>query len=164
LEGFHGNLEMASGDDIFLLEKFTKKFPHQCHFLKSIKAMVQTDTMSSWTDFFHQQIRWGAKSIGYTSWFTKIIGIMVILVNISLLLLVSMAAVNPVYGNYLAVIFFSKLVIDFVLLQRTAVFLKQHLSLTVYPFIAILYPFYLVLIVLTTFVLPFNWKERTFSK
>ena len=47
LNGFQGNENIASGDDIFLFEKFYKKYPYRVHFLKSNHAIVSTKAIKS---------------------------------------------------------------------------------------------------------------------
>jgi len=47
LKGFEGNNNIASGDDVFLLEKFIKNHPKQVHYLKSIESLVLTKPENS---------------------------------------------------------------------------------------------------------------------
>ncbi|MCB0465985.1 MAG: glycosyltransferase, partial [Aequorivita sp.] len=48
VNGFSGNNHIASGDDIFLLEKMKKAFPKRVQFLKSKDAIVTTKSQQKW--------------------------------------------------------------------------------------------------------------------
>ena len=81
LKGFEGNSNMASGDDIFLLEKVTKTHPNSLHYLKCIDAIVNTQPQKSWGNLFSQRLRWAAKTSAYKNTFGKLTGITVFLMN-----------------------------------------------------------------------------------
>ncbi len=65
--GYCGNDHMASGDDVFLINKMSQKYPGGVGFLKSKHAIVKTMPQKSWTDFVQQRIRWATKSMVYSS-------------------------------------------------------------------------------------------------
>lgn len=65
VEGFKGINQLASGDDLFLIQKLKKQFPGQIHFLKSNAATVKTLPQPSLKQFIRQRLRWGTKSRSY---------------------------------------------------------------------------------------------------
>ena len=79
LNGFEGNNHLASGDDIFLLEKMFKHFPKKTKYLKSDKALIITSAEPTLKKLFQQRIRWASKSTSYSNRFTKIVGLIVLL-------------------------------------------------------------------------------------
>ena len=81
VNGFDGNTNIASGDDIFLLEKISKNFPKQLHYLKCEKAIVTTQSQTTWSHLTSQRIRWAAKTSAYNNWFGKLTGLIVLLMN-----------------------------------------------------------------------------------
>ena len=90
LNGFEGNSSIASGDDIFLLEKMIENFPEETHYLKSQDAIVETKSEKTIEFFLNQQIRWASKSANYKNIFTKFVGIVIFTMNLTILeLLVS---------------------------------------------------------------------------
>ncbi len=62
LGGFQGVDHMASGDDVFLLQKINRAYPGQCCFLKCRKALVRTRAQQDLASFFQQRIRWASKT------------------------------------------------------------------------------------------------------
>lgn len=65
VDGFNGIDEIASGDDMLLMHKISKKFPGKLFYLKSQRALVETVPMLTWKSFFHQRIRWASKAMHY---------------------------------------------------------------------------------------------------
>ena len=61
LGGFEGVDHLASGDDVFLLQKIHRAFPGQCRFLKCREALVRTCAQPDVGSFFQQRIRWASK-------------------------------------------------------------------------------------------------------
>ena len=57
VNGFVGIDNIASGDDMLLMHKISTQYRGSVHYLKSKKAIVSTQPMKSWKDFFNQRIR-----------------------------------------------------------------------------------------------------------
>ena len=67
VNGFSGNDHIASGDDIFLMEKMKKAFPEQVRFLKSEEAIVSTKPQKTWKNVINQRITTSKmKNVGIT--------------------------------------------------------------------------------------------------
>ena len=125
VNGFEGNTKIASGDDLFLLQKMTIKFPTKIYYLKSNEAIVTTNSENSWKLFLNQQIRWAAKTTAYKSYFSKFVGLIVLAINLTLVILVIASVFNSFYWIYLSIIYLQKLLFDFLLIHKTATFLKS---------------------------------------
>ncbi len=165
LNGFEGNSEIASGDDIFLFEKFLKDFPKEVHFLKSKNAIVSTSTLGSWKDVVQQRVRWASKTGSYHFFFPKLVGLIVFLGNLSLLISIFLFIKNPYQWYYSLSIWIFKAMIDSILLIQTSKFFENRNSsiLTLFKS-SIFYPFFVVYIALRSMVSSYQWKGRTFSK
>ncbi|MBT8318288.1 MAG: glycosyltransferase [Lutibacter sp.] len=164
VNGFEGNTEIASGDDLFLLQKMTAKFPSKISYIKSNEAIVSTNSESSWKLFLNQQIRWAAKSTAYKSIFSKIVGLVVFALNFMLVLLILSALFYSFYWNYLLIIYSVKLLIDFILIYKTATFLKNKNSLSYYSITSFIYPFFIVFTGILSLFKNYEWKGRSFNK
>src|SRR5690606_32425766 len=77
LNGFEGNSEIASGDDVFLLEKAIHHNKRKVQYLKSEHAVVSTVALNSWSNLIEQRVRWAAKSSAYKNLFGKFVGLIV---------------------------------------------------------------------------------------
>lgn len=164
LRGFKGNTEIASGDDIFLLEKMFKAYPNKVKFLKSEETIVKTKAENTWKLFVNQQIRWASKSASYKSIFAKFVGIVVFSENLLVLVLGIAAMLFPQNWLYFILVFTLKIIVDFMLIAQTAVFLKNTKSLKYYLFVSFLYPFFIVYIGCLSLFKNYEWKGRSFKK
>ena len=64
VNGFEGNYQYASGDDMFLIEKMYRQYPDKIAFLKSDSAVVKTYPKCDWPSLIKQRIRWAKKNKG----------------------------------------------------------------------------------------------------
>ncbi len=67
VNGYEGNYQYASGDDMFLIEKMRAAFPKRISFVKSINAVVSTTSKQDWKSLLKQRIRWAGKNKGLHS-------------------------------------------------------------------------------------------------
>ncbi|MFN0036514.1 MAG: glycosyltransferase [Saprospiraceae bacterium] len=66
--GYAGNEHLASGDDMFLVQKVAARWPGSVAFLKSREAAVLTEAAPDWRAFWQQRLRWGTKNAALPSW------------------------------------------------------------------------------------------------
>ncbi|WP_343613348.1 glycosyltransferase [Flavobacterium sp.] len=163
LNGFDGNDKIASGDDVFLLQKAIEKFSNQVHYLKAHGAIVTTKPTENWKALFHQRVRWAAKTSSYNSIFGKLLGLIVFFGNLSFVigffLLLFKIWPYPIF-----VIFaFSKVTIDFVLLSITNQFLTKT-KIKSLLLSNLLYPFFSSTVALYSLFGSYEWKDRQFKK
>ncbi|HKO78187.1 MAG TPA: glycosyltransferase, partial [Flavobacterium sp.] len=71
LKGFEGNSAIASGDDVFLLQKALSQHPEKVAYLKSKNTIVTTKPVNDWKSLFYQRVRWASKTTSYQSIFGK---------------------------------------------------------------------------------------------
>jgi cellulose synthase/poly-beta-1,6-N-acetylglucosamine synthase-like glycosyltransferase len=164
LNGFENNSDIASGDDIFLLEKFIKKDSKRIQYLKSQMAIVTTKPAKHLRDLIHQRLRWASKTTRYTNTFAKSVGAIVLLSNIVCLALIPAVILGGLTLKTAMALFVIKFSIDLLLLFKTSRFFKQETLLLSYLFSSLLYPFFSVYIVLMSLFKSYEWKGRTFKK
>jgi len=164
VNGFVDNTNIASGDDIFLMEKMLKAYPKKVKFLKSNENIVETKAENTWKLFKNQQIRWASKSAFYKSLFAKLVGILVFLENILLLVLGISALFFQQFWIYFVLIFTAKIIVDFIIIAQTSVFLKSTKSLKYYLPISLVYPFFIVFTGCLSTFKTYDWKGRSFKK
>ena len=157
LKGYAQNDHLASGDDVFLLQKFLKAYPDRVVYLKQKEALILTQAQSSWKHLFNQRKRWAAKASAYTSYFALSTAFLVFIGNLSTI-------ISIFYLAELGWLIVLKLAVDFVLISLTARLFNQTGTLKNYVWVALLYPFITVYIALTSQLKSFEWKGRSFKK
>lgn len=164
LNGFQGNSNIASGDDIFLFEKFYRKYPNEVHFLKSKLALVTTFPVKSWKKLINQRMRWAAKSSSYKLIFGKFVGLLVLLMNLSSIASLLFLFWSQENSFIFIFIIISKITIDFLLIKNISTFYIESKKIKNYLFASILYPFFSVFIFFKTLFGKYYWKERMFKR
>ena len=86
VDGFEGIDNIASGDDMLLMQKMAKRYPDQIAFLKNQRATVLTNAIGTLKPFAQQRIRWASKSGSYQEFQILLILVFVFLFCVSLLL------------------------------------------------------------------------------
>lgn len=62
LGGYTGNENIASGDDVFLMQKIFLNDSNAVGFVKNADAFARTQSPASFSEFLNQRIRWTSKS------------------------------------------------------------------------------------------------------
>lgn len=164
IDGFSGNKNIASGDDIFMLEKMIKAYPDKVKYLKSSEAIVSTKAEKSFSNLLQQRIRWASKTSAYKNSFGKLTGIIVLIMNLYLIVLLLLALFGYITWQHIGLVFILKFNLDFLILYPTSLFFKQQKSLSSYVLSSILYPFFCVSVAVFSIFKKYNWKGRIYSK
>jgi glycosyltransferase involved in cell wall biosynthesis len=162
LNGFDGNNKIASGDDVFLLQKAANLFPDEVHYLKSEEAIVVTKPTRNWKSLFYQRVRWAAKTSSYQSGFGKILGIIVFFGNLSFVVGFFFFVFGILPYPFFVLFAFLKFTVDFVLLYITNRFLtKTRIKSLLLS--SLLYPFFSSAVALYSLFGSYEWKGRRFK-
>jgi glycosyltransferase involved in cell wall biosynthesis len=163
LNGFEGNDKIASGDDVFLLQKAITKSPEKVHYLKSENNIVITKPMNDWKSLFYQRVRWASKTGSYQSAFGKGLGLLIFTGNLSLILLIVLSIFGCITVAYPLLIFITKAIIDSILIYKTNHFLcKSKISYLLLS--SIWYPFFSSSVAIYSLFGKYEWKGRSFTK
>jgi len=161
--GFSGNEHIASGDDVFLIQKIAANKTMKVGFLKSNASVAVTQPSESVKSFFHQRLRWASKTGSYSDKKIDIQHGVVFLycVNILLLLLFSIILFLQYIFYLFLITIIIKIIVDFILLkQSTSFFYLRHL-LRYYIVSQLIHIMYIVMIGLGIFFEKENkWRER----
>lgn len=162
LNGFKENENIASGDDVFLLQKAVLKEPKAVGFLYDFKSIVATQTVNTWKELFMQRVRWAAKSTGYNSLFGKMLALIVFATNLCWVLVFILWPIGKLDQNYFMLFIGGKFLIDLILLQKTSRFFKTKLNWILLS--SVLYPFFSSSVALYSLFGKYTWKGRAFKK
>lgn len=164
LNGFKGNTNIASGDDLFFMEKVVKNYPKDIHFLKSKNAIVYTKPEATLMALFNQRVRWASKTSAYNNLFSKVLALIVLLMNASLVVCFVLAILGLQSWQILSVLFIIKFCFDFLFIFRSSNFFNQNLSLIRYPLNGLMYPLFVVAVSCYSMFFNYKWKGRSFKK
>lgn len=165
INGFVGNNEIASGDDVFLLQKAildprygTKKV----HYLKADANIVLTKPAENWNALSNQRIRWASKASSYKSNFAKITALVVLTGNLTIVsaLFLTLFSFFSFWTWYL--LFAIKIIVDFMVLYDTGKFIKPQ-AVKFFLISNLCYPFFSVFVAFCSFFVNYEWKGRKFK-
>jgi glycosyltransferase involved in cell wall biosynthesis len=161
LDGFNGNHKIASGDDVFLLQKAVKNHSDKVYYLKNTASIVKTKPENDLFKFFMQRVRWAGKTTSYQSGYAKSLAVIVLLMNLSLVVGGWLLVVGKIDWKIVLSVFLGKYVIDYMLLYKTNSYLQK--GKFIFPLASsVLYPFYSSLIGIYSLFGSFTWKGRRF--
>jgi cellulose synthase/poly-beta-1,6-N-acetylglucosamine synthase-like glycosyltransferase len=160
VDGFKGIDKLASGDDMLLMYKIWQNHPHRVHYLKNKEAIVETEPMHSWKDFFAQRLRWSSKATYYQDW--RITGVLffVYLFNCLFLILIITAFFDVYYWWVLLFYLIGKILIELPFVYSVAKFYEQQRLVVFFP---LLQPLHILYTIITGFVSQlgsYQWKGR----
>ncbi|MFI0425718.1 MAG: glycosyltransferase [Flavobacterium sp.] len=162
LNGFQGNNSIASGDDVFLLQKAVSVTPKKVGFLLSKESIVATKPVENWTELFQQRVRWASKSTGYSSVYGKLLALVVFGGNLVWILSFFLWLLGILDQNIFMLFVALKFLIDFNLLFKTANFFESKLQYMLAS--SLLYPFFSVAVAVYSLFGNYSWKGRNFKK
>ncbi|TRX34037.1 glycosyltransferase [Flavobacterium sp. ZT3R18] len=161
LNGFEGNGAIASGDDVFLLQKALAQYPEKVAYLKSKNTIVTTKPVNDWKSLFYQRVRWASKTTSYESTFGKRLGLLVFMANFGLVCCFGLTVFGLISFPILGLYFLIKFGIDAVLILQTNRFLtKQKIRYLLLS--SLWYPFFSTAVALYCLFGKYEWKGRRF--
>jgi cellulose synthase/poly-beta-1,6-N-acetylglucosamine synthase-like glycosyltransferase len=125
VNGFEGIDHIASGDDMLLMYKIWKQYPHGTCYIKSPAAIVRTAPMGSWKEFFSQRIRWASKARNYQDKRILPVLILVYLFNLSFLVLLVLSIINVAYLPWLLGMLIGKFLVELPLFLLASKFFRK---------------------------------------
>lgn len=163
VNGFDGNNHLASGDDIFLMEKFKRQFPGRVVFLKSKEATVRTRPQKSFQLLINQRVRWLSKTSKQKNIFSIIPGLLVLSVNLAVLFTPVLMIIHPHFSLFYLGLMVIKLFLDFIFILQTSHFHQIKIRFRSFLISFLLYPVIVTVVAIISFRGKFHWKGRTYE-
>lgn len=167
--GFSGIDQMASGDDMMLLQKMKHRWQNGIRYLLSPNVIVLTSPQRTMSDFFSQRIRWAGKAGNYPDATMLPVLMIVYLFNLALLILMISTAIQPLqtlpafnWTNWqlLTGTLLIKTVLEIFFLIPVARFFENSRSLWIFPLLQPLHICYTVLAGAMGLMPTYQWKGR----
>ncbi len=157
-----GNIrsDVASGDDIFMMLYFKKRFPAGMFFLKSPGAVIYTEPMTNLKLFISQKMRWARKVRHYNDKQIILTGVIVFLINSVLIVLLAAGLFNTLFLLVFLLIIILKTIVDLTLLGPVCNFFRKKKLLGLLIPAQFFYILYSVFSAVTGSLLRPHWKGR----
>ena len=161
VKGYENIDNIASGDEVLLMQKMHKVFPGSIKFIKSADAIVYTKACKTISEFIQQRIRWASKAFQSGTLSSIIISGFVFFYNVFILFALLSGAFYPKFLSLFLLLFGIKCGIDFLfLLLSSAFFHKKRYLLLLLPQ-QFIYVFYVCVTgVWSTISKKYHWKGR----
>ena len=163
LNGYEGNETIASGDDVFLLEKAVNTNPNQVAYIKHECALVLTQPVNTLKQLVAQRVRWASKTSKSLSIKPKLLGLLVLSTN-GLCIVSCLQIFTPLLPVRALIFCVSlKILVDGLLLYKTLRFFNQLNALRFYWLSALIYPFFSVYVAILSLFGGYKWKNRSYK-
>ncbi len=160
VDGFSGIDKVASGDDILLMYKIWKQYPGQVHYLKNREAIVSTQPVPTWKDFFLQRIRWASKTMYYNDKRIFLALLLVYMTNLYFLSLLIAGIWNSIYWLAALLFILIKTFIEIPFFYSVAKFYDQQKLSRYFLLFQPMHILYIVVIGLLSQFGKYEWKGR----
>jgi len=162
VDGFVGIDQLASGDDMLLMQKIVRKFPGSVGYLKNPAACTFTRAQPDLSSFISQRLRWASKSAAYPEWQVTFMLAMTFFFCWSIIFSFLLI---PIYGKIMlgafSIQFFIKSMMDYRLLRTMTRFFDRNDLLKIFWSSQILHILYVAGIgLLANLKKEYNWKGR----
>lgn len=165
-DGYEGNETIASGDDMFLVQKVAALRPGGIFFLKNPHAAVRTEAKPDWASFFQQRLRWGTKNAALPEWSVKLSLLAVFLFCWNILFCGAAALIchSPFWLGLFLVQLLAKARFDWLLLYDLCRYFRRQELLRRFLPSFLLHTLYIPLVgTASLFVRNYTWKGRKVS-
>lgn len=163
VNGFTSVDHIASGDDMLLMHKIWKLYPHKVHYLKSNDAIVSTRPMKTWKAFFNQRIRWASKAKKYDDKRIIVVLLLVYLFNLCFLGLMVAAIWHPYYWIFIIGLWIAKTIVELPLFISLSHFFNKPWAIKFFFFFQPLHIIYTIVSGLFGQFGKYEWKGRRVS-
>ncbi|MBS1598274.1 MAG: glycosyltransferase [Bacteroidetes bacterium] len=160
VNGFEGIDEIASGDDMLLMQKISKKFPDHVFFLKKTGAIVNTDPSLDWKSFLHQRIRWSSKADKYNNQNIFLTLLFVYVLNLCLFSFLIAAFWNIYWLKVFVILVIVKTFVEFSFVKTVADFFGQKRLMLYFFFLQPLHILYIIVAGTLGKFGSYEWKNR----
>jgi poly-beta-1,6-N-acetyl-D-glucosamine synthase len=152
--------EIESGDDMFLLLSLLKDDKPGILWLESNESCVSTKASENIMSFLRQRSRWFSKWEYYDNLYINVLSIVTFVTNLIITGTLIAGIFLQEFFVLFAVLLFIKSLPDYLIISATAKRYNKKALLKYFVPSQLLYPFYILLVAVTSLVLRPVWKNR----
>lgn len=161
VNGFEHINQLASGDDMLLMQKIDARFPAQSLYLKQAEAIATTEYMPNLPAFLQQRIRWASKAKHFNDKKIQAILLLVFLCNLLWIVLPMLCWMKIIPWLFFVGVMGFQLFIEWRLLQSVLQFFQQRGSFLRFMLLKILHVPYILVSGFWGMFGSYTWKDRT---
>lgn len=157
-DNFESHSHMPSGDDIYLLRDFRYNNA-AIRLITGTDFSIETETPQSLKEFFHQRLRWIAKTGDVKDYVSTSLAIIQVVLTFCFVLIASILALNGQWKMFM-VFFILKTSVDMLIFLPYFNRIKRMKSWLFIPIYELLFPIYSLVILCAMYVYKPVWKGR----
>lgn len=161
IEGFKGNDHLASGDDVFLIQKMASNDPSRVHYIKSRRMAAVTKEETNWSAFWNQRKRWATKTNAYTHKGLFYLQVSIFMVHATIVALFALGFFIPISFFVGLLVLFIKGMVDYLFIQNmTSFFGVSKVNKWFIPSFFMYFPYIFFTAFHANFPSRYEWKGR----
>ncbi len=162
VKGYEGFAHLASGDDVFLMQKIGQRYPTGLAYCASPHCLVLTQAPTSTCDFVFQRVRWAGKwrLLGRN---VQLVATFVFLFQIIVISLPFLALNWIITLPFILLLTALKWMLEWMLVSKVAQHLQAKFSAGWFLLAQVIYPVYVITIGILSFRTKTLWKGRSIS-
>lgn len=160
--GYNDNVNIASGDDEFLMRKVFSKYPKGIQFIAEKLSVVQTEAHQNVAKFIHQRLRWASKWRHNTSVVTVGLALYIVCIQmITLFCILLIFQLDTTIGVVALLFLVSKAILEGWFLYDVGKFLNVRWNWLAFLLLQMMYAPYVLFIGVSSNFIPNRWKGRS---
>ncbi|MCG8307153.1 MAG: glycosyltransferase [Cytophagales bacterium] len=161
VRGYEGNMENASGDDVFLMQKIHRTYQRSIVFAKDPDAIVSTSPQKNLKSLIAQRRRWASKWNRHLLHLSWILPLFLFTHYLSMFAAIVLLFVNSNVILEITSLILIKTLFDFIFLKKVMFFCKLRLDTMHFFICELLYPAYAVFFGVISQFGIYQWKGRS---
>ncbi|MFZ1703350.1 MAG: glycosyltransferase [Saprospiraceae bacterium] len=162
VQGYRGNEDNLSGDDVFLSKKLSVLPNKNILFINNREGLVYTEPESTWKDLWNQRVRWATKTKAYANhYLVFFLGLSFFFALSLLLLLLGAVLLDVQYIIFFIFLFSMKETIDYFFLKSLCKYFNEEKANKYFIISFSIYQIYILLMgIKALFPTNISWKGR----
>lgn len=154
-----------SGDDIFFMQYLELIYGRQAMCIIDKKnSLVYTAPPESAGEWLKQRVRWASKSSSYKGWFHWLLPALVLIGNLSWMIAILSLSLSDIPNYMLLSVVLSKPIFEIIAPLIASIKWKKYEIIFWLPWVSLLYPLFLAVVLLSSSLLKHSWKGRPLFK